>query len=159
LEHAVITEPPEDDQRRRSRSSYPLCRARDPKLLSDVEGDGLSLAVGVGRDQHGIGLLGRALELCQQLRLALDDKKNGDVAATLANLAEELEDWDLATKTLRTISLLDTDCPISRGQAFLRQGKIAYRMGDQKGALMWARRAKREEPDSGEIDRFIEEIS
>ena len=82
-----------------------------------------------------------------------------DVAAGLANLAEELEDWDLATKTLRTISLLDSECPISRGEAFLRQGKIAYRMGDQKGALMWARRAKREEPDSGEIDRFIEEIS
>jgi tetratricopeptide (TPR) repeat protein len=87
------------------------------------------------------------------------NKKNGDVAAALANLAEELEDWDLATKTLRTISLLDTECPISRGEAFLRQGKIAYRMGDQKGALMWARRAKREEPDSGDIDRFIEEIS
>ena len=99
----------------------------------------------------------RAIELFKEAHNC--NKKNGDVAAALANLAEELEDWDLATKTLRTISLLDTECPISRGEAFLRQGRIAYRMGDQKGALMWARRAKREEPDSGHIDKFIEEIS
>ena len=99
----------------------------------------------------------RAIELFKEAHNC--NKKNGEAAAALANLAEELEDWDLATKTLRTISLLDTECPISRGEAFLRQGKIAYRMGDQKGALMWARRAKREEPSSTEIDRFIEEIS
>jgi len=99
----------------------------------------------------------RAVELLKEAHNC--NKKNGDVAATLADLAEEMEDWDLATKTLRTISLLDTECPISRGEAFLRQGKIAYRMGDQKGALMWARRAKREEPDAVEIDKFIEELS
>lgn len=99
----------------------------------------------------------RAIELLKEAHNC--NKKNGEVAAALANLAEEQEDWDLATKTLRTISLLDTECPISRGQAFLRQGKIAFRLGDQKGALMWARRAKREEPDSTEIDRFIEELS
>ena len=87
------------------------------------------------------------------------NKKNGTVAAALADLAEDIEQWDLATKTLRTISLIDTECPISRADAFLRQGRIAYRQGDPKNAMMWARRAKREDPDSEEVAQFMAELS
>lgn len=96
------------------------------------------------------------LELLQEAHLC--NKKNGLVAAELANLAEELEQWELAAKTLRTITLIDSNCPISRGQAFLRQGKIAHMQGDGKSARMWARRAKREEPDEAEVDAFLEEL-
>ncbi len=88
----------------------------------------------------------------------LCNKKNGYVAAELADLAEELENWELASKTLRTISLVDTECPIDRAQAFFRQGKIAYRQGDAKSAAMWARRARREDHDSQDIEDFLNEL-
>jgi len=61
----------------------------------------------------------------------------------------------LAAKTLRTITLIESDCPIGRAEAFLRQGRIAKRQGDDKNARMWARRAKREAPDDPEIDAFL----
>jgi len=97
-----------------------------------------------------------------RLALLLDahqcNKKNGLVAADLANLAEELEQWDLAAKTLRTITLIDTECPISRSQAFLRQGRIAKMQGDDKSAKMWARRARREDPDNEEAAALLEEL-
>ncbi|MBW2528318.1 MAG: tetratricopeptide repeat protein [Deltaproteobacteria bacterium] len=99
----------------------------------------------------------RQLELLHEAHTC--NKKNGLVAAALADLAEELEQWDMATKTLRTISLIDTECPISRADAFLRQGRIAHIQGDTKNALMWARRAKREDPDSEEIAAFLEQLS
>ncbi|HZO17150.1 MAG TPA: tetratricopeptide repeat protein, partial [Polyangiaceae bacterium] len=86
------------------------------------------------------------------------NKKNGEIAAELAELAQELRVWDLAAQTLRTITLLDTDCPIGRAEAFLRQGKIARMQGDTRSAKMWARRAKREDPDWSEVDAFLLEL-
>lgn len=85
-------------------------------------------------------------------------KKNGYVAAELADLAEYMQDWDLAVKTLRTITLIDSPCPITRGQAFLRQGKIANYLGDEKGARMWARRAQREEAESPDVVAFLQQL-
>ena len=99
-----------------------------------------------------------ASELNMLMEAHLCNKKNGQVAAALADRAEELEQWDLAAKTLRTITLLDTDCPIGRAEAFLRQGRIAYTQGDEKTAKMWARRAKREDPESEEVDTFLGEL-
>jgi len=108
------------------------------------------LAAAQGEIKQQLELLGEA-HLC--------NKKNGEVAAALADLAEEMGDWDLATRTLRTITLIDDDaCPISRGEAYLRQGRIAVRQGDDKTARMWARRAKREAPDDDEVDRFLDEL-
>jgi tetratricopeptide (TPR) repeat protein len=85
-------------------------------------------------------------------------KKNGVFAAQLADLAEQLEQWDLATKTLRMITLLDTECPISKADAFYRQGRIALIQGDDKNARMWGRRARREDPASPEIENFLREL-
>jgi len=86
------------------------------------------------------------------------DKNNGYVVAEVAELAEQLEKWDLAVKALRTIALMEGDSPMSRGQAFLRQGRIALRKGDRKRAVLWARKARQEEPDLKEIEAFMAEL-
>jgi tetratricopeptide (TPR) repeat protein len=83
------------------------------------------------------------------------DKNNGQVAADLADLAEALEQWDLAVRVLRTITLIDADCPISRVQAFLRQAQIALRRGDRQRAVLWARKARHEGPDDTDVVAFL----
>jgi len=95
------------------------------------------------------------LELLQRAFAA--DKGNGHVAAELANLAEELGEFDVAVKVLRTITLMD-ECPISRVEAFLRQAKIAFRRDDRQRAVLWARKAKHEAPDSAEVAAFLAEL-
>lgn len=86
------------------------------------------------------------------------DKNNGQVAAELADLAEALEQWELAVRVLRTITLIDGECPISRTSAFLRQAKIAHRRGDRQRAVLWARKARHEGPDSPEVAEFMTEL-
>ena len=86
------------------------------------------------------------------------DKNNGEVAAELADLAEAVEQWDLAIRVLRTIALIDADCPISRVQAFLRQAVIFYRRGDPKRAELWALKARHEAPDDPEVEHLLSEL-
>lgn len=95
------------------------------------------------------------LELLQKAFAA--DKSNGQIAAELADLAEAVEEYDLAVKVLRTITLLD-DCAITRVEAFLRQAKIAYKRDDRQRAVLWARKARHEAPDSAEVAAFLEEL-
>ncbi|MEM6293714.1 MAG: tetratricopeptide repeat protein [Myxococcota bacterium] len=96
------------------------------------------------------------LELLQQAFAA--DKNNGEIAAELADLAEVLESWDVATRVLRTITLLDGPCPISRVQAFLRQAQICLHRGDRQRAVLWARKAKHEGPDDPDVDQFLAQL-
>ena len=98
----------------------------------------------------------KQLELLQQAFAA--DKQNGEVAAELADLAEVLEEWDTAVRVLRTITLLEGDCPISRPQAFLRQAQIALHRGDRQRAVLWARKAKHEGPDDPDVDQFLAQL-
>jgi tetratricopeptide (TPR) repeat protein len=93
------------------------------------------------------------LALLQQAFAA--DKNNGVIAAELADLAEALEVWDLAVRVLRTITLLDGPCPISRTQAFLRQAQICFRRGDRQRAVLWARKAKHESPADEDVANFL----
>ncbi len=86
------------------------------------------------------------------------DKQNGEIAAELADLAEVLEDWDTAVRALRTITLFDGPCPISRPQAFLRQAQIALHRGDRQRAVLWARKAKHEGPDDPDVDAFLAQL-
>lgn len=85
------------------------------------------------------------------------DKSNGQAAAELADLAEALEEYDLAVKVLRTITVLD-ECPISRVEAFLRQAKIAFRRGDRQRAVLWARKARQEAPEDEDVVAFLAEL-
>jgi len=93
------------------------------------------------------------LNLLQQA-FALD-KNNGVIAADLADVAEAMEAWDLAIRVLRTITLIDTESPISRTQAFLRQARICHIRGDRQRAVLWARKAKHESPEDPEVAAFL----
>ena len=79
-------------------------------------------------------------------------------AAELADLAEELEQWELATKVLRQIALMETECPISRAMSFVRQGRISLITGDPKRAVFWARRAHKEDPDLAEANDLLNHV-
>jgi len=96
------------------------------------------------------------LELLQQAFKT--DRNNGIIAAELANLAEAMENWDLAITALRNIPLIKTECPISKVEAYLRQGKISLRMGDQQRAVFWAKKAQKEDPESVEAAQFLQEL-
>lgn len=93
------------------------------------------------------------------LQLAFgNDKQNGFIAAELADLAEEIENWDLATKVLRQIALMEgVECPISRAMSFVRQGRISLIQGDAKRAVFWARRAIKEDPELAEAQTLLNE--
>lgn len=87
------------------------------------------------------------------------NRKNGRIAAELADLAEQLEDWDLALATLRIIPTIDDgECPITPALALVRQGRIAVRQGDLKRAKLCARRASLADPESPDVQAFVAEV-
>jgi tetratricopeptide (TPR) repeat protein len=85
-------------------------------------------------------------------------RKNGQIAAELADLAEALEQWDLAVSTLRTITTIDDGCPIAPADALVRQGRIAHRLGDDKRARLCARRAAMTDADAESVKAFLAEL-
>jgi tetratricopeptide (TPR) repeat protein len=100
----------------------------------------------------------RETQLAMLEKAFANDKQNGFIAAALADLAEEMENWDLATKVLRQIALLETECPISRAMSFVRQGRISLILGDAKRAVFWARRAQKEDPELAEANALLAEV-
>lgn len=40
----------------------------------------------------------------------------------------------------------ECECPITRAEAYYRQGRISKILGDEKRAVFWARRAHTEDP-------------
>ncbi len=107
------------------------------------------------------GQRGDRMKELEQLQLSYAcDKGNGALAGELANLAEDLEQWDLATKVLRGIALMEPDsgCPISKAESYYRQGRITKITGDLKRAAFWARRALQEDADLTEAAKLLEEI-
>ncbi len=85
------------------------------------------------------------------------DRNNGDVALELANLAEQLEDFDLAIRVLRSVALME-NAPMSRAFAYLRQGYIAERRGDRQKAVLWSRKALMEDPACTEATDFLKQL-
>lgn len=93
------------------------------------------------------------------LNAALDtDKGNGDVASELAELAMKLGQDELALKALRAVTLLKNSGPMSRAVAFLKQAQIVYQRGDQRRAVLWARKARVEDPELKEVTEFLRQI-
>ncbi len=100
----------------------------------------------------------RVLQM-QWLQAALDsDKNNGHVAAELAYLAIELGELDAALGALRAVTLSKSQGPMSRARAFLLQAKIAHQKGEARRALLWARKAKSEDPELTEAMEFLAQL-
>jgi tetratricopeptide (TPR) repeat protein len=95
----------------------------------------------------------------QWLNAAMEsDKGNGEIVARLANLAMDLKEYDVAENALRVVTLSKTEGPMSRAMAFLLQGRIAHQKGEQRRAILWARKAKSEDPSLREADEFLAEL-
>lgn len=114
--------------------------------------------------QHRMGRLAYAAGDLQVemawLGVALDtDMQNGQVAAELADVAMELEQYEVALKALRAVALMKNPTPMSRAVAFLRQGQIAHTQGDPKKAAFFARKALTEDPSLADAQAFLDSIA
>ena len=99
----------------------------------------------------------RSQELAWLEQAFVSNRTDGDIACLLADLAEEMEEWDLAQKALKQISILKTDHAISRAEAYFRQGKISFfQEDDKKRAMLYIRKAISEDPDYDEAKRLLE---
>ena len=113
--------------------------------------------------QHRMAKLARAageqeIEL-QWLTAALEaDKNNGFAASELAHLAMQLGDLDTALNALRAVTLSKVDGPMSRASAFLFQAKIAHERGEARRAVLWARKARSEDPELQEATEFLNQL-
>ncbi len=93
------------------------------------------------------------------LKKAFDvDRKNGEIASELAHLATEMQDYDLALKPLRAITLMDDPEPVSRVMALLWEAKIEHARGNRAKAELWAKKALREDPEYSEAQDFLAQI-
>ena len=93
------------------------------------------------------------------LKKAFDvDRKNGEVAAELAQLATEVGDYELALKPLRAITLMENPFPVTRPMALLWEAKIEHARGNRAKAELWAKKALREDPQFSEAQQFLDEI-
>jgi tetratricopeptide (TPR) repeat protein len=132
----------------------PLVAARKGKASA-------ALATMHVRLAHISGLAGDRAGQLAALGHALDaDKKNGDLAAEVADRAEEAGDDEVALKALRLIVAHASPGPISVAEAFLRQARIAQRRGETERAVMFARRASHDaakgDPVHAEARAFLE---
>ncbi|MCG8419297.1 MAG: hypothetical protein MJE77_15295 [Proteobacteria bacterium] len=86
------------------------------------------------------------------------DRKNGEIAAELAQLAYSMGDFDLALKPLRAITLMEKPGPITRVMALLWEARIEYERGNRAKAELWAKKALREDPGFTEAQEFLNQI-
>jgi tetratricopeptide (TPR) repeat protein len=87
------------------------------------------------------------------------DRRNGAYASELAVLAMERDDLEMATKALQLVTLLKEDGPMSRAEAYLRQATIAVRKGDDRKAVLLAKRAMSADPNYEPARKFVEKHS
>lgn len=93
------------------------------------------------------------------LNAALEtDMQNGQIAAELADVSMELGNHEVALKALRAVTLMKNPAPMSRAQAFLKQGVIAQSQGDAKKAVFLARKALSEDPALEDAQRFLAQV-
>jgi len=90
------------------------------------------------------------------LQRAFDkDRDNGHLAYELAGAAVERENYALAIKALRAISLKGLEGPLSVHDALIHEGRIELRRGNNSAAQMLAKKALRQEPDSAAANELL----
>jgi tetratricopeptide (TPR) repeat protein len=90
----------------------------------------------------------------------VSNRMDSNIVCEMADVAEEMEEWDLALKALKQISFLKTECRISRAESFYRQGRIAFfQEDDKKRAVLFIRKALQEDENREEAKRLLEEIA
>lgn len=95
----------------------------------------------------------------QWLEAALQsNRQNGSAAAELAVLAMDHQNYDLAIKALQIVTLLKDTGPMSRAEAYLRQGMIAKAKGDDRKAVLLGKRALSTDPEYEDARQFLEEL-
>jgi tetratricopeptide (TPR) repeat protein len=85
-------------------------------------------------------------------------EKDPHLVLEIADLAEALEDWDAAEKALRNTLLTREDSPIGRSELYVRQARVWMVRGDNKRALILARKAQKEEPNSAEVITLLRQL-
>jgi tetratricopeptide (TPR) repeat protein len=86
------------------------------------------------------------------------DRKSSEIASELADAALAAENYDMAMKALRALTMMDDPRPITRALAFLKQAQIAHLRGDPRRAQHWAKKAKSLDESLSEADSFLAEI-
>jgi len=130
----------------------------------------MTLAAQKGRRSRDLALLHQRLARIERtlgnrpaemqwLSSALDmDGQNGIVASELARCSLELGQYDLATKALRTITMLKVPSPIPRALAYQKLGEIAHMQGDTKKALLLLKRAVDDDPTLDEARTLLQAL-
>jgi len=113
--------------------------------------------------QHAMARVGRIAGDWEAVFAWLDaavqtDRQNGAAASELAVIAMERGEHDIAIKALQAITLLKGEAPMSKAEAYLRQGMIAETKGDPKKAVFLAKRALTQEPDYADAKAFLERL-
>lgn len=124
-------------------------RGVDPAELAELHHRLSRAAAGQGDRAGQLMALRRALDI---------DRKNGEVAAEIADIAEDVGDDDLALKALRTITLHAPRGPMTPAVAFYRQARIAARQGDKQRAIIFAKRALQENPQLDLAEELLREL-
>ncbi len=113
--------------------------------------------------QHAMARVGRTAGDWEAVFAWLDaavqtDRQNGAAASDLAVVAMERGELDIAIKALQAITLLKGDAPMSKAEAYLRQGIIAEQKGDLKKAVFLAKRGLAQDADYADAKAFLERL-
>ncbi|MFT3921222.1 MAG: tetratricopeptide repeat protein [Myxococcales bacterium] len=125
------------------------CKSRRSPELAQLRYRMAKLSSAAGDSQARLEWLNSALEA---------DMNNGDVASELAVVAQNMNDLDTALKALRAITMLKTDAPMTRAEAFYRQAVIVAQKGEPRRAVLWAKKAKAENANFPGVDALLAEL-
>jgi tetratricopeptide (TPR) repeat protein len=86
------------------------------------------------------------------------DAQNGEVCSAVGVRAMEVDQFDLASRALRAVTLLRVPGPMSKALAYQLMGEISIKQGDSKRALPFLKRALAEDPTLDSAREIIDSI-
>ncbi len=86
------------------------------------------------------------------------DAQNGEVCSAVGVRAMEMEQFDLASRARRAVTLLKVPGPMSKALAYQLMGEINIKQGDSKRALPFLKRALAEDPTLDSARELIDSI-